>query len=138
MFEISKADPALFIKREMARLQEQRYNGLKLVSEIRISLRNGTPGMLIMSLILSEFNDHAGEYISQDGQQILNGLPPDHEVRLTVEKQHQELLEIIHTTISADQPPCMLAEKFADLLEENIRYELRVLFPLINKSNGLN
>jgi len=133
MSQTDKIDGSFFVRKQIVWLEEKKYDGLKLVAEIRASLRKGTSGVLLLSLIGVEFNEHVGVYISHIDQWILKKLPAENLVRINVEKQHEALKSKLNDLITSVHPTCELAEQFANLLEENIRYEIRVLFPLVKK-----
>ena len=131
MCALESPDNAIFIKRKLNWLHRNRYKGLKLVSKIRTSLRNGIDDQEIMSFIFSEFNDHVQHYLIEVSKWLLPNLPVDHPIRKIVEKQHADLQEKIN-----GQPHCstqnpFAPEEFANLLEENIRFEIRTLLPLL-------
>jgi hypothetical protein len=118
------------INRKVLWLQKKRYNGLKIVAKIRFLNRNSVDEETIFLLIKNQFNIEIYPYLLEVKKWILPQLLYNNPVRIQVEKQHFELKKILYPPY---QPESITSsEEFANMLEENIRFEIRILFPLVS------
>jgi len=118
------------INRKILWLQKKRYNGLKIVTKIRFLNRNSVDEEAIFSFIKNQFNAEIYPYLLEVKKWILPQLLYNNPVRIQVEKQHFELKKILYPPF---QPESFTSsEDFANMLEENIRFEIRILFPLVS------
>jgi hypothetical protein len=118
------------INRKALWLQKKRYNGLKIVTKIRFLNRNSVNEEAIFLLIKNQFNIEIYPYLLEVKKWILPQLLYNNPVRIQVEKQHFELKKILYPPFQSES--FNSTEEFANLLEENIRFEIRILFPLVS------
>src|SRR6476469_9252325 len=109
------------------RLRKKRYKGLLLVSEIRKNIRGAKPGEVISEMVAKEF-DSIKKWLEEETQFVLPFLSLDNSIRKTVEAQYAALYNLMS---NFDLDTRQLPQIFADLLEENIRFEFKMLFPLV-------
>lgn len=126
-------DNSYFIRKKLSGLCKRRYDGLKLVSEVRKALRQGMEDEQIVSFIVTEFGQQVETCFREEDEWVLPNLTNDDALRVFAEKQHEALVKKVAVNASVNRPPFFSPEEFADMLEENIRFELRTLFPVIQK-----
>lgn len=120
--------------RKLAFLFRDRHNDLLFVCKIRRAIRNGMANHKIIRFIKEEFfNEFQPNFIEEE-QWLFSKIPSDHPLRKMAEQQHTELIILITSTSPQLKLYDSLPEVFANLLEEHIRFEVRTLFPYIEKS----
>lgn len=90
----------------------------------------------IIELIKQDFKSRLEPYLVAIETMLLKLFPQDNALRLHAEKQHAELRAIVHTMSTDCSTVSNLPEAFADLLEENIRFGERMLFPQVRNMRG--
>jgi hemerythrin-like domain-containing protein len=118
------------MKKEMADIENnhfvslcrKNYQDLLIVCTIRKYLRNAIEKPTIIDYVQKEFV-RLNKHFKDEEMWLFPNLAPTNDLRLQAEQQHEKLRELANDNNL--QP-----EEFADLLEEHIRFEERVLFPL--------
>ncbi len=126
-------DDTYFIRKKLVWLSRKRYDGLKLVSEVRKALRHGVENEEIVSFKIPALGQQGQALFWKEDEWVLPNLTSGDALRTFVEKQHEELIKKVAADASINRRPFFSPEEFADMLEENIRFELRILFPVIQK-----
>lgn len=123
-------DDQYFISfKKMSWLYKKKYSLLEHVSTIRKALRNDSDQKIIRSDILTQYNKNVRVSMLAVQKWILPFLSNDDINRIIVEQQYFEIENIINITITSNYLQATLSEAFANLLEENIRFEIRTLYP---------
>jgi hemerythrin-like domain-containing protein len=125
------------MKKEMADIENnhfvslcrKNYQDLLIVCTVRKYLRNAIEKPAIIDYVRKEFV-RLNKHFKDEEMWLFPNLASTNDLRLQAEQQHEKLRELANDNNL--QP-----EEFADLLEEHIRFEERVLFPLFeNTVNG--
>lgn len=119
------------INKKIFWLQKKRYNGLQLVTKIRFLKRNCVDEGAIILYTKNQFNLQIYPYLLEVKKWILPQLLYNNPIRIHVEKQHFDLKKILYPSYQPDF--INSSEEFANLLEDNIRFEIRILFPLVSQ-----
>lgn len=112
-------------------LYRARYDELLFVCQIRRALRIGVALNIIISLVKEEFINHLYPDIVEEEALLFSELEVQDPLRIAAEKQHAELRKLATIGLNGQQETPTFPEIFADMLEENIRFEERILFPFI-------
>lgn len=131
---VSNINNTFFIQNKRAWLYKKRYDGLRLVAKIRQAIRKGEKIESIVSVIRTDFYSQVQVYLNEEAIWILPVLYKENQMRKWVELQHAELVKKATIDSVKTQIRDSLPEEFADMLEENIRFEIRTLFPVIEKT----
>lgn len=124
----------LSVLKDLIRLKNKRYEGLRIVTEIRKHLRTEYSHKLPISSIDHDWKNLLINSLEEESRMLGVKLETDNPLRLKAEKQHKALLQMATSGLDHDQDAL---QDLADLLEENIRFEIRVLFPVIeSRLNG--
>lgn len=122
------------MRKKMAWLYRKRYDGLDLVNKIRQAIRKGENHETIGSFVRIEFYTKLQSYLEQEAVWLLPFLPGEDKTRQSVEAQHSLLIRKVTAEWQLSPVSPALPEEFANLLEENIRFEIRTLFPLVEQA----
>ena len=122
------------MKKEMADIENnhfvslcrKNYQDLLIVCTVRKYLRNAIEKPAIIDYVRKEFV-RLNKHFKDEEMWLFPNLASTNDLRLQAEQQHKKLRELANDNNL--QP-----EEFADLLEEHIRFEERVLFPLFENT----
>ena len=126
--------PSFNKNRKLAFLFRDRHNDLLFVCKIRRAIRNGMAHHKIIRFIQSEFFEEFQPNFIEEEQWLFSKIPSDHPLRKKAEQQHTPLINLIVATSNESIADDSLPEVFANLLEEHIRFEVRILFPYIEQT----
>lgn len=117
------------IKREpsLVRFSREHHHGLLLVWKIREGLRRKIDAARIIDYASKFFSAELEPHFADEEQNLLPFLPPEDELRVRTETEHKKLRSVIRELEAANSVDRKLNE-LAQLLEEHIRFEERILF----------
>jgi len=129
------ADKMKPIKRskELAQLSREHHDGLLLCWKIKEGMANNIGVERIRAYVLYFFDHHLAPHFNDEEQFIFPLLPADNIQRVDAEQQHKMLREAIDSIRDTQQIEHLSLRYFAEMLNEHIRFEERVLFPLIEQ-----
>ncbi|TDH27029.1 hemerythrin domain-containing protein [Segetibacter sp. 3557_3] len=121
-------------------LSRDHHQGLLVVWKLRQGLANHVAADTLLAFLRHEFRHHLEPHFQIEENQLFGALPADDALKLTAEAQHSQLR---HLAREAGKIPeggeniqengYKLAEAFAMLLDDHIRFEERILFPHLEK-----
>jgi len=114
-------------------LRRHHYNAIWVVGELRRFIRSAVKKEEMAAYIKQEFFGQLEPHLKDEEMALFPLLPPDNALRLQAEDQHTALHRLAENCISPAKVSLSIVEAFADLLEENIRFEERMLFPYMEK-----
>lgn len=114
-----------------AYLCRDHYKKLLIVCNIRRDLRQAVPAIKINEYILKEFVESLELHFLQEEERLFSALDQEDPLRLQAEKQHEQIRAVVIKLCSRTKQDRYIAEEFANLMEDNIRFEERTLFPYL-------
>jgi hypothetical protein len=116
------------IKRSAALVQfsKDHHFSLLLVWKIRQGFRFNIESKRIGNYINFFFENYLGDHFKEEEELLFIHLDKNDNLRITAEKDHKVLLAI-NEKIKTNPEPSTIKE-FADIIEQHIRFEERVLF----------
>lgn len=115
-------------------LSRDHHNGLLLCWKIRQGLKHNIDDHRIISYLDFSYENELKEHFDQEERLVFSLIKTgDPETTKAVE-QHQELKLTIRTLVAEAKTDKVLLARFADDLENHIRFEERILFPYIEKN----
>lgn len=101
--------------------------GLLLVWKIRQGLSKAVAPLRISNYVLYFFKEDLQKHFSEEEQHLFPKLPPEDPLRKQAEAEHEKIRAVI-SAIEMDKNDIALLSQFADMLQDHIRFEERVLF----------
>lgn len=101
--------------------------GLLLVWKIRQGIKNAISPSRISDYILYCFQEDLQHHFKEEEQLMFCRLPADDTLRQRAEKEHAGIYDLIKR-IGGYKENLLWLQKFADILENHIRFEERALF----------
>lgn len=117
-------------------LSRDHHHGLLLGWKIKQGLKNQTPPQEIFKYVLYFAKQALVPHFQQEEAYILSCLSKNDEYRIKVEREHLNVLELIHVMNNDATDQCLL--ELAGQLEKHIRFEERELFPYLEKKLSEN
>jgi iron-sulfur cluster repair protein YtfE (RIC family) len=115
-------------------LSRDHHNGLLLCWKIRQGIKHNIENLRIVKYLEFCFENELKEHFEQEERLVFSLVKAgDPEIRKAIE-QHQELKSHIRKLTSEGEIDEALLARFADHLEQHIRFEERILFPYIEKN----
>lgn len=123
------------IKRHQAIVSFSRdhHFGLLLVWKIRLGIINGIQAEQLSNYTLYFFKEDLEKHFRDEEQFLFCRLPAEDNLRRQAEEEHQIIRNLV-AEISAKKDDTNLLEKFANALENHIRFEERELFNHFQKT----
>jgi len=117
------------IKRNKAfvSFSKDHHFGLLLVWKIRRDLKNTVSSIEITDYVLEFFRDNLYRHFKEEEECIFTKLPPGDDWRKRAEAEHATIYHLIEL-IRRNPDDKEFLNEFADLLENHIRFEERILF----------
>lgn len=120
--------------KELVQLSRDHHGGLLLCWKIRTGLKKEIEEKRIADYVVYFFEVGLKEHFRQEEELIFCLVPASDSMRQRAVKEHEEIYRMIQN-ISANQPPDKdVLHRFADYLENHIRFEERGLFPYIEQN----
>jgi hemerythrin-like domain-containing protein len=122
-------------------LSRDHHDGLLTVWKVRQGLKNDTPEHIIAAFILHQYSNHLQPHFLEEEKWLFPTLDGTDELRVKAEHQHEGIRNMVDDIRSfvddksiSNEVVKVCFEKFANMLEEHIRFEERMLFPHIEQS----
>jgi iron-sulfur cluster repair protein YtfE (RIC family) len=115
-------------------LSRDHHNGLLLCWKIRQGLRNSIEDQRIVRYLEFCFEHELKEHFDQEERLVFSLVKAGDPEISKAREQHKELKRLIQKLIRNVETHRALLGQFADLLEQHIRFEERILFPYIEKN----
>ena len=121
------------IKRHPAivELSRDHHTGLLLVWKIREGIRKSIEPERIKNYILHSFDQELEPHFKEEEEFLFNKIDKENKLRLEAETDHATLRQMTGNLKKETLPSYELFQKFADRLEQHIRFEERLLFNFI-------
>lgn len=116
---------------ELVSLSREHHDGLLLCWKIKEGLSRDISVDRIVNYILSFFDKQLAQHFKEEEQFIFPLLSSDNAERREAELHHKILLEMVGNFREVHHLDRFSLKRFAEQLNEHIRFEERVLFPLI-------
>ena len=120
-------------RKELVSLSREHHDGLLLCWKINDGLEKNISTQRIGAYALYFFDNHLARHFNEEEQYIFPLLDANNIDRKEAELHHKLLREIADNFKNTDQIVWLSLQHFAEILEKHIRFEERVLFPLIEK-----
>ncbi|HRO41567.1 MAG TPA: hemerythrin domain-containing protein [Flavipsychrobacter sp.] len=119
--------------KELMQLSRDHHEGLLLCWKIRTGLKNDTELNRIEEYVLYFFEHHLKEHFRQEEEILFPVLEEKHPMKIEVLAQHNDIYAMIEEMKKTNKDAERL-KKFADHLDDHIRFEERKLFPYIESN----
>ncbi len=119
--------------KQLTPLSKEHHDGLLCCWKINQGLANNTSVDRIGSYLLDFYDNHLAGHFEEEEELIFPLLSSDNGDRQEAELHHKMLREMIATFRDVTQIPTLSLRYFSEILDRHIRFEERVLFPLIEK-----
>ena len=114
-------------------LSKDHHEGLLITWKIRQGQKNNISNKRIADFVLNAFDNHLQPHFIQEEELLFTNLSADNQMLIKAKEQHANLRKLAaEISIDKDDSGKQL-ELFANLLEEHIRFEERVLFQHIEQ-----
>lgn len=120
-------------RKELVSLSREHHDGLLLCWKINEGLGKEIPTERIGAYVLYFFDNHLARHFDEEEQYIFPLLKANNIDRKEAETHHKLLREIVDNFKNSDQIVWLSLQHFAEILKQHIRFEERVLFPLIEQ-----
>ncbi len=120
-------------RKELVSLSREHHDGLLLCWKINDGLEKNISSQRIGAYVLHFFAQHLAKHFDDEEKYVFPILRADNIDRKEAELHHKLLREIMGNFKNTDQIVWLSLQHFAEILEKHIRFEERVLFPLIEK-----
>ena len=117
--------------KELAPLSREHHEGLLLGWKVKQGLSNGTDLKLIAQYIQWFWKNELIEHFRKEEEILAPYLPSDNELIKRMFSEYEEIKKLVELT--EIEPNETLFLQLANLLNEHIRFEERVLFPFAEK-----
>jgi hemerythrin-like domain-containing protein len=115
-------------------LSRDHHDGLLIAWKIRQGIRNEIANARIADFVVNAFAEDLQPHFQDEENLLFLQLPKNDELRLKAEEQHAAIRDKIAALKSDAEVSAVSLQEFANLLEEHIRFEERILFPYLEKT----
>jgi hemerythrin-like domain-containing protein len=119
--------------RQLSSLSRDHHDGLLLSWKINNGVNSGISSDQLCAYIVYFFDTKLNAHFEQEELYLFQLLPSDNFCRVQVETEHEVLRQMVVDFRQNDNPSTSLLRYFAELLNEHIRFEERILFNIIEK-----
>ena len=123
--------PPIKRSEQLAPLSRDHHEGLLLSWKIKQGLKNGADLQTIQEFIKWFWQNHLEEHFREEEETLAPCLSKENELIRRMFEEHQTIKKFVN---SDEAPNAISLTQFADLLNDHIRFEERVLFPFIEKT----
>jgi len=117
----------------LASFSRDHHFGLLLVWKIRQGLAKGVDITRIANYVLYAFDNDLRQHFKEEEELMFNKLPELDTLRKQAENEHAAIYSLVEK-LRSELTNHQLLTKFAQLLQDHIRFEERVLFPHMEKT----
>jgi iron-sulfur cluster repair protein YtfE (RIC family) len=114
-------------------LSRDHHDGLLIAWKTRQGIRHEISNSRISNFITSAFGNELEPHFQEEESLLFNKLAKEDPLRLKAEEQHAAIREKINELKTHSEITLQHLHSFANLLEEHIRFEERILFPHLEK-----
>jgi iron-sulfur cluster repair protein YtfE (RIC family) len=111
-------------------LSQEHHHGLMLVLKIKKGVQYGVETARMSAYLLSEFREALVPHFREEEEGVFRWLQETDPLRIRALEEHRRM-ESLADSIATDTENLSLLQMFIEVLEAHIRFEERVLFPLI-------
>lgn len=113
-------------------LSHEHHIGLQFCWRLEQGIRKGAEPALMQEYALHFWTEHMQPHFQKEEELLLPMLPVGHTLSQQLEQEHQEIRELINELYDAQELEVLV--HLRDVVYNHIRFEERLLFPLIESS----
>jgi iron-sulfur cluster repair protein YtfE (RIC family) len=117
--------------KQLTPLSKDHHDGLLFAWKIRQGLKNEADVRLIAEYVQWFWKNHLEQHFREEEQILAPHLPADNELLKQMFDEHENIEAMIH--INENIPDATLLSNLAQVIDDHIRFEERVLFPYAEK-----